>query len=203
MIKVADPIRRWTRQLAELRAQAVKGPRAEAAAELIANALAACDSLLRDLAGTHLECDRLRAEVRTRAAAWDHLFDVMPAACVLTDNAGAILNANRPAGMLLNLSAKALKGRELMVFSEDRQAFETLLQVLAASGDDELRATVAFRPRDRKPADIDVVIVPVPQEPPGCWLWFLAPTIQAQKAADPHLLPSVVSFSSIRSPEPM
>jgi PAS domain-containing protein len=202
MIKIADPVRRWTRQLGELRVQAVKSGRA-AGAELVENALTLCDSLLRDLAGLHLECDNLRAEVRTRAAAWDHLFEVMPAACVLTDSAGEILNANRPAGTLLNLSAKALKGRQLGVFSEDRQAFETLLLALAAS-DDQRQATLVLRPRDRKPADIDVVIVPATEARPARWLWFLGPAMRPQKVADAQLHPVVGSLSStMGSPEPM
>src|SRR5688500_15458414 len=108
MIKIADPVRRWTRQLGELRAQVAKNGRA-AGAELMENALTLCDSLLRDLAGIHLECDKLRGEVRRCSAAWDHLFEMMPSPCLLTDGAGEIVNANRAAGTVLNLSAKALK----------------------------------------------------------------------------------------------
>jgi PAS domain-containing protein len=189
MTNTTDPVLHWTRQLAFLRAQAAKGSRIAPCGDLTESVFATCDSLLRELAGSQLECDRLRAEVRTSAAAWTHLFDVIPGACLLTDSVGSIVNANRAAGVLLNLSAKRLKDRELVVFSGDRAAFAALIHRLARGGDDELRATLTVRPRERRPVDMDVVIVPLPDERSRLWLWFLAPAAERQKTTGAQVLP--------------
>lgn len=73
---------------------------------------AACLTVTAQL--TH---DRLRADLRVAEAAWDHLFDVMPTGCLLTDESRSILKANRAAGVLLNVSAPHLRGRALLVDS--------------------------------------------------------------------------------------
>lgn len=202
-MKVTDPVRRWTRQLGELRALVVKNGRSAASEEFVEHALAACDGLLRDLAGAYLECDTLRARVRDGAAAWDHLFDVMPVACILTDTDATILDANHPAGVLLNVTAKRLKERKLVVFSEDRAAFEALRRQLTAAVDGEVRTTMPFRPRDRKPADLDVIVVPLAEEHPARWLWFLAPATPSQNAIGTQLVPAVDAGPPIESADPM
>ena len=183
-----DPVSHWTRQLGHLRAQALKRARIgpPPCGDITDTALEACDGLLRDLAGARLECDRLRAEIRTSDAAWEHLFDMLPSACLLTDSAGSIRNANRAAGVLLNLSAKRLKDRELVVFSEDRAAFSELLYRLTRSGDDEVRATLTFRHRERRPAAMQVAVKPLTSHD-GLWLWFVTATSQAHTATSPHI----------------
>jgi PAS domain-containing protein len=135
--------------------------------------LSTCHFLIQDLAGAKLECDRLRAEVRAAHEAWDHLFEIVPGACLLADASGWIVDANRLAALLLNVSAKHLKGRELRIFAEDRAAFGTLLRQLVHSGDGEARATLTFRPRERKPTEMDLVIRPLFGEYEGKWIWFL------------------------------
>ena len=63
--------------------------------------LAAADSLLRELAGAQLECERLRASSRAQTAEWERLFDAMPCAWVITDRTGSIRDANGMASVLL------------------------------------------------------------------------------------------------------
>ncbi len=171
-----DPVPQWTRQLTLFRsqfAQLSKRGGVGRSADLIESALSTCDSLIRDLAGAKLECDRLRAAVRAADDAWDHLFEIVPGACLLADGAGWIVDANRLAGSLLNVSAKHLKGRELRIFAEDRAAFATLLRRLDHRRDWECRATLTFRPRERKPAAMDLVIRPLSGGYEGTWIWFL------------------------------
>lgn len=181
-----DPLSHWTRQLAGLRARAVKRSRVAPCGDLTEDALSMCDSLLRELAGARRESDRLREDIRTSEAAWEHLFELMPGARLLTDPSGFILNANRAAGVLLNLSAKRLKNRELGLFYEDRQAFRALVQRLSSSGGDELRATLTLRARERKPAAMHVAVKPLPSRD-RFWLWFLTPASQGQTAPPFHL----------------
>src|SRR5687768_16309797 len=130
MTNTIDPVPHWTRQLAQLRLQAARRARISQVpcGEIIDGAFEICDGLLRDLAGARMECEQLRRDVRTADNAWEHLFDAVPGACLLTDSAGLILNANPAAGALLSLSPKRLKDRELVVFSEDREAFAALVQ---------------------------------------------------------------------------
>src|SRR5687768_13518407 len=116
MADVVDTTPHWARELTHLRARARKLRWQTAdplVGELTDEALATCDSVLRDLAGAQLECDRLRSRVRMGNADWNRLFDAMPGACLLTDNVGLILNANKAAGVLLNVSPKWLKDRQL------------------------------------------------------------------------------------------
>jgi PAS domain-containing protein len=176
MTSSIDPTRSWTRELAHLRTRALKlGLRRPAVesplADITEEALTACASLLRDLAGSQLECERLRAEIRSEAAAWEHLFEVVPVASVLTDPSGLILNANHAAGVLLNVSAKRLKERQLFLFCEDREAFNGLLQQLA-HGEGLLQVSLTMRPRERRPMETGVVVSAVSPGHSTAWLWF-------------------------------
>lgn len=178
-----DPTARWTRQIANLRSR-IQRRRASggASGELIEAALVACEGLLQDLAGEHLECDRLRNEVRTETAAWEHLFDAMPGGCLLTDDAGFIRNANNAAAAILNTSARHLKDRQLLVFSEDRGPFRALLERLAR-GSEHVRATIALRPRERKPTVVDVIAIRLTADEAGGVVWFLSPTTDSRNVS--------------------
>jgi PAS domain-containing protein len=172
-----DPVPHWTRQILLLRSEFSQLSRrggAGKAGDLVESALSACDSLVRDLAGAKLECEHLRAEVRTADIEWSRLFDSIPGACLLTDAAGCILNANHAAGVLLNVSAKHLKNRQLRVFTEDRDAFGTLLVRVSRETDCEVRATLTFRPRERRPTPIEVIVRALSEEREDVWIWFLA-----------------------------
>jgi PAS domain-containing protein len=181
MIKSTDPAAGWARRLAALRAQAARGRRGAPPADLTEDALSLCDTVIRELAGAQLTNDILRADLRTADAAWDHLFDTMPTACLMTDGASAILQANRVASGLLNVSASHLKGRDLLVYSQDREAFLTLLSQLSRNGGTELRARLMVRPRERKPTLVQLHVVPAYGRE-GAWLWALTPA--SAEAAD-------------------
>ncbi len=172
--------RPWTRELANLRGRAAKcGPRSGSqlnpVAQVTEDSLATCESMLQELAAGYLECDRLRGDVRAEADAWEHLFIAMPLACVVADRNGCILDANHACGVLLNLGPKRLRGRNLLVFSRDRTAFMTLVGE-AADQTASITASLMFRPRERKPLSVTVLVVPPLPDSPGAWLWFLTPT---------------------------
>jgi PAS domain S-box-containing protein len=174
MTDTVDSASRWTRELAHLRSLKTRRGSPTPAPDIADAALGACDGLLRDLAGAQLACERLQLDVRTQIAAWERLFERMPIGCILTDAGGQILNANRAASALLNLSAKRLKDRLLLVFSEDRVAFETMLQQLRHGED--VRTSLRIRPRERKAIEVRVEVLPVSDEEPTRWLWFFLPT---------------------------
>ena len=179
MTNAIDPVPRWTRAFGRLRAEAVKfrrGSPQPPSEDVTEQALAMCDSLLQELAGVGLECERLRAALGTETATWEQLFDIMPVACLVTDGLGSILNANRAARMFLNVSAKHLKDRQLlMMFFTDRDGFNALVQRLCP-GPGEHRATLLVRPKERKTKETDVLVVPLSNGHSGFWLWFLDPS---------------------------
>ena len=169
-----DPTRRWTREIGHLRLRAAKVRHAVAnapAGAVIDDALALCDTLVQDLAGAHLDADRLRGRVAKEVTAWQELFDAIPTACVFTDLSGQVLNVNRPAALLLNYSVKHLIGRDLLMFTDDRDKFARLLG--GASDAHPIRTSVTLRPRERKPRLFEVTLSPALQDKPTTWLWFL------------------------------
>jgi PAS domain-containing protein len=179
MITDTDGVRRWTRIISALRARGLKvrRPNAPVAApmdELLAETLEACSGLLQDLAGAHLLSDQLRRDLHAETLNRQHLIEQMPIACVATDEASVIQNANQPAAELLNISAKHLRGRLLLHFSADRAGFGHLLQNLPLAGG-HLDASVAVRPRERGPFTLNALIVPETTTARTSWLWFLKP----------------------------
>jgi PAS domain S-box-containing protein len=171
-----DILYRRTRELTQLRTRAQKLERQKPAPEtgliqVVEEALASCASLLQDLAELHIERQLLLTEADTQTAAWERLFDLMPMACVVTDSHGEILNANVAAGHWLNVSAKRLRGRQLLLFIEDREALAALLrQVTSAEG--QLRAVWMVRPRERKAIETAVVVAAASPKESGARLWF-------------------------------
>jgi len=181
MIDSTDAASGWARRLASLRREAARHRRGAAPCDLAEEALSMCEALIRELAGAQLTQDGLRADLRLAEAAWAHLFDLIPSACLLTDGGSTILRANRAAGVLLNVSATHLKGRELLVFSQDRETFRALLKELDRNGSTELRARLTLRPRERKPAVMQLQVVPSPGRD-HAWLWIVTPATGADGA---------------------
>ena len=187
MIEGTSSTARWSRELAHLRTRALKARPALSGTltpGLTEDTLGMCDSLLRDLAGAYLHCERLHARIQTEVAAWERLFDVMPSACVLTDRSGAILNANHAAGSLLNIAPRYLRSRDLLVFTDPRDLFRSVLERMACAPED-VRVTFTVRPRERKPVKADVLVVPLSRNQPDLWLWFLGPCLPPGTAICP------------------
>jgi PAS domain-containing protein len=187
MIEGTASTARWSRELAHLRTRALKARPAlsgSLTSGLTEDTLGMCDSLLRDLAGAYLRCERLHARIHTEVAAWERLFDVMPSACVVTDQSGAILNANHAAGSLLNIAPRYLRNRDLLVFTDPRDLFRSVLERIACAAED-VRVTFTVRPRERKPVKADVLVVPLSRNQPDLWLWFLGPCLPPRTAMCP------------------
>jgi PAS domain-containing protein len=175
----ADPCRRWTLELADLRSRARKlklngVPISVPASEILEDALNICASLVQDLAGAHLAAKKLADEVRSEGAQWDYLFDQMTAPCISTDAQGRILSANRSAALFLNVSTKHLRERLLLHFAEDRDTFVGLLRRLEHERA-RIQAELTIRPRERAPRQAAVVVVPRTPENATSWLWFFVP----------------------------
>jgi PAS domain-containing protein len=180
---------RWSRELAHLRTRALKARPARSGTPtpaLTEDTLEMCDALLKDLAGAYLHGERLHARIHSEVAAWKRLFDVMPGACVLTDRSGGIVNANHAAGSLLNIAPRHLRDRDLVVFTEPRDLFRSVMERLVCAPED-VRVTFTIRPRERKPLKADVLVVPLSTHQPDLWLWFLERCLLTQSTRDPAL----------------
>jgi len=196
-----DAVRRWTRQIGLLRVRANKRrPRAAepsgGAGDIVTEALEACEALLRELAGAQMVSDHARREMQREAASRQLLFDHLPVASVTTDGGGVIVNANRAAAALLNVSAKHLRGRMLLHFAEDREGFNRLTRRLHA-GDDHVTAILPVRPRERASLLVRALIVGESAPAASSWVWFLVPATDAH----PEIPLSAPAFATGPSPE--
>lgn len=172
-----DLCRRWTIAIGQLRARAARlrrGALPPEVAELLDESLNLSETVVRELAGTGLAFDAFKVQADAQQAQWLHLFDAVPIACVDTDAAGVICNANRAAARLLNTTVKHLGSRLLMHFAEDREGFGQLLHNLSPDGSGA-RVSLVIRPRERAPVHVDATIVPRVPGQGTAWLWFFSP----------------------------
>ncbi len=97
------------------------------------------------------------------------------------------------ASVLLNLSVKHLKGRRLLVHTENRKVFSDLLARLnSGAGPDD--AVLKMRPRDRRPLEMNVTVMPAPPNESGDWLWYFAaygPIQTGRQSASDPLAPGI------------
>jgi PAS domain-containing protein len=199
-----DILYRRTRELSQLRTRALKLDRLRPApdaglVQVVEEALASCAVLLQDLAELHIERQLLRTEADEQTAAWEHLFDLLPLPCVVTDSRGEILNANPEAGRLLNVTARRLKGRQLLLFTESREALGALLHQVA-SAEEPVRASLMIRPRERKAVETVVVLAAASPKQSGARLWFFTSHRGVRSAGEiPRPLPDIDDFGATNS----
>jgi PAS domain-containing protein len=193
----------WTRRIATLRKQAGKPHGSAGTGDITEAALTMCDELVRELAGAQLTRDQLQAELHLAEAAWYELFDSMPYAAALTDRRTVILKANRTAALLLNVSARHLEGKELLMFAQDRERFLALREELDQNGHTSLRTRLMMRPRERKPATMQLHVMTAPGREQA-WLWFITPArIVDADAVSEIALPPEHERPAVRdAPEP-
>jgi PAS domain-containing protein len=94
-------------------------------------------------------CDRLETARADAASRAERLMEMLPVACLFTDEAGTITESNLEAVKLLNVSRRHLIGRPFHLYlSSDRDAFLRQLASLAGDGPQAV-AHVSVRPRER------------------------------------------------------
>jgi PAS domain S-box-containing protein len=97
----------------------------------------------------------LRRTVSAEHGRWTALIEQLPTPYVLTTRGGAIIAVNRAGARALNVSARALVGRSLLLFLDDRESW---LQVLAhaASRPEGTTRSGKVRPRERQAVPVTV-----------------------------------------------
>lgn len=175
--------RRWTVEIARLRARATKVRRRPSGPseldEVLDAALETCEALLRELASSRVDNETLSRRCDREAATYAHLFEHLPIAAIETDATGLILTANPAASLLLNTSTKHLTNRLLLHFAEDRAAFIRLLNRLST---EQSERALKVRPRERAPLSISARIIASAPHQPSTWVWFLSPVLPKEEA---------------------
>jgi PAS domain S-box-containing protein len=102
----------------------------------------------------------LQGEVREHAERYYQLVDAMPDAYVVSKPDSTIVEANRAAAQLFNVSQRFLVGKPLSVFvCEDRAAFLAAgVRVATEAGGSMLELTLKLRPRERAPLAVAATV---------------------------------------------
>lgn len=96
----------------------------------------------------------LRADLAAEQGKYWRLLNLLPEPCLLTARDSAILEANRAASDLFNVSQRFLVGKALSVFvCEDRSRFLRYVECVARGGG-ALDLDLRVRPRERAPLDV-------------------------------------------------
>jgi PAS domain-containing protein len=115
-----------------------------------------------DVAELLAECARLGEEAKAAEACTRRLFEVVPAACLFTDEGGIITEANPHAVHLLNVSQRHLVGRSFHLYlGADRESFLKRLASLR-EGDPPHAWSAPLRPRERGAIAATVTLAPHP-----------------------------------------
>ena len=166
------------RELARVRAQAARlratrGPRQDEAVTLIDDALQLLDTLRADCAALQQRCTELERRIAAREAGGRRLLDALPQAIVTTDSSGRIIDANRPACLMLARSRSKLANDLLLHFAEDRAAFSSLVREIPHAAA-PLTACARFRPSERAPNEALLTELRDPRSDAAQWLWLIS-----------------------------
>jgi PAS domain-containing protein len=125
-----------------------------------------------------------RTAAQTSGVRYDELWNALPTACVCTDEAGTVLEANEAAGDLFNISSRHLKGKPLLLFIADRDGFARQLKTSQPDLGPAL-GDITIRPRDRKPRRIAVQVQHLASH--GCRCWFFIDALPVSPPRDSSL----------------
>jgi PAS domain-containing protein len=165
-------------RLADLQRRADQA--ANGSAPVVKPALRELTSALEELqvANEHLqaqlnELGTAHARVNDLTRRFNEFVQVLPLACLWTDSAGVILDANDVAAALLNVARPRLAGKPLMLFLAERQPFFDALAALNAPGGGAAELELIVRPRERRPRPAQVTARALTED--SRWCWFIQP----------------------------
>jgi PAS domain-containing protein len=132
---------------------------------LLTRALAELETALEELRVAHEQLietrarlERIQGELRSEKERYWQMFDALPDAHVVSKADSTIVEANRVAAQLLNVSQRFLIGKSLSVFvCEDRARFIDAVNRIAADGG-TLDLPIRLRPRERAPLTLSATV---------------------------------------------
>jgi len=146
--------------------------------KLLPRALKEIESLIADLrtaqdqlVENRRRCDELQDDLaHHRQRYWD-LFEMFPDPCVVTGADSMIVEANRAAAELFNVSQRYLVGKQLSVFvCEDRAGFLRAIEWVTPERE-PIHVQFKLRPRERAPLDVAAVV----RADAGSLRWIVRP----------------------------
>lgn len=135
--------------------------KSEHSSSLITDSVRALELALEDLRAAQQALlvrretlESTRALVQTEREMYWQLFDALPEPYLVTRADSVIMDANRAAAELLNISQRFLSGKALSIFvCRDRARFLSDAAHVAANGEPAV-LKFAVRPRERAPFDV-------------------------------------------------
>jgi PAS domain-containing protein len=164
-------------RLASLQRRAGAGHLTPDAPKLIEQTLEQLELALEQLRAAHEELDACRGELAAARQAleeqrqkyWE-LFDTALDACLVTAPDGEIIEANRAAAELLNITQRFLVGKHFTLFvCTDRGRVQAQARKLAETGG-SADWDLEIRPRERAPLDVCARVVANAEEQTLRWI---------------------------------
>ena len=114
-------------------------------------------SALEEIRVAHVELQRARDEAESERQRYHELFDSAPDGYLITDQYGKILELNRVAARMLNITSGYIIGKPMIVYlsSPDRKTFFRAIGDLLKRNQIETECTLTLMPRQQAPP-IDV-----------------------------------------------
>ncbi len=162
----------------------------QAESKLLPRALKEIESLIDDLrtaqdqlVENRRRCDELQEDLaHQRQRYWD-LFEMFPDACVVTGGDSMIVEANRAAAELFNVSQRYLVGKHLSVFvCEDRAGFLRAIEWVTPERE-PIHVQFRLRPRERAPLGVAAVV----RADAGSLRWIVRPIAAPARLARAEL----------------
>jgi PAS domain-containing protein len=140
------------------------------------------DALLGTTEQLHIAVDELEQTRKQLCAAHEHYAEFrqrMPLACLLTDACGSIGDANHAAAELLNVAARHLIGKAMLLFLPLRDRYFQAIDSAKTSG--AIWLPLQLKPRERKARPVMVAVFALPSQ--GQYSWLISTESQSSFAS--------------------
>lgn len=111
-----------------------------------------------------------RHEAALLSARRDEFNNLLPLACIWTDQRGTVEEANEATAALLNVAVRRLAGKPLSLFLGDRAAFFDAVSVLQSGASQVVDIAVQVRPRERRPRQMRATGHKLRHDSRLCWI---------------------------------
>ena len=116
------------------------------------------------------ELSSTRHESAVLTARLDEFVNLLPLACIWTDERGTVEEANEATAALLNVAARRLSGKPRSLFLDDRPSFLDAVSVLKTGASHVVDIAVQVRPRERRPRQMRVTGHKLRHDVRLCWI---------------------------------
>lgn len=165
---------------AESRVERLQGQqeRTPGSSRVIAGVFKELQTILQDLRAavgrlkdTTIRADAADTAVRTWEQRYADLVEALPIPCLWTDTTGTIIDANDAVATLLRTTRRHLRGKQLLLFIQDREKLRQLIASTQHEGD-VARSELTIHPRDRRAETWQVIVRYLNVDQQCCWFFY-------------------------------